>query len=118
MVDWIVTALVVSAIFAGNALLLIVFLWRTDPYQFATWMRALREKREQWQASRPKPKLDRAVRKIEWRLPANPFGRLFTRTVRRVPTPARMRPAAADERATARLEYWLALENLERRSPT
>ena len=122
MVDWIVTALVVSAIFAGNALLLTLFLWRTDPYQFATWMRALRARRERWKASRP----HRAawVRAIQWRLPqwrppAKPFARLSTRAVRRaVPPAARMRPTASDERATARLEYWLTLENLERRRPT
>ena len=46
MVDGIVTAFVVLAIFAVVALLLGLYVWRVDPHQVAVWRAALRAKRE------------------------------------------------------------------------
>src|SRR5439155_12464965 len=53
MVDGIVTAFVVLAIFAVVALLLGLYVWRVDPHQVAVWRAALRAKREGRAASTP-----------------------------------------------------------------
>jgi hypothetical protein len=117
MVDVIVTAFVVLAVFAVNALLLTLFVWRTDPYQFAMWMGALRARRESRKTS--KPHSAGSVGPARWRLRARSFGRLWSMTVGRPHQPvATMQPTMSDEPAAARLRYWLALENGDRRTPT
>ena len=117
MVDLIVTALVVLAYFVATALLLALFVWRTDPYQFSMWMRSLRARRERRQAATPNAL--RPAAPPQWRLRAKRVARVSTRVVTRpVQRAARVRPTVADDRVAARLEYWLALENLERRKRT
>jgi hypothetical protein len=113
MVNGIVTlflaAFVVLAVFGVVASLLILSVWRADPYHFALWSAALRRKLDDRNRSTPQsagPAWPRALN-----LRARSFGGVRSEAVSRpVPPLATSPPVIAPGRsAAARLQYWLEL---------
>ena len=116
MVDGIVTAFVVVAIFAVVALLLGLYVWRVDPHQVAVWRAALRAKREGRAASTPRSAS--SARPNARKLRVRRFGGLRRGLVSGPAARITMPPATTSgNSAAARLQFWLEIERDSRRAP-
>jgi hypothetical protein len=114
MLDVIVTAFVVFAIFAVVFLLLTVYVWRADPHQFAMWRAALRATRPGGDASTSQSA--GSARPGTWKLRAPTFGGLRSEAVSEpiAPVPP---VTTSGKSAAARLQYWLEIGRDSRGAP-
>ena len=121
MVDGIVTVFVtvfvVLVVFAVLASLLILSVWRADPYHFALWTAALRSRREGRDASTPQSVGSAwpGARKLRPRS----FGGFRSGVVSESVLPVATMPPVtiSGKSAAARLQYWLEMGRQSRRAP-